>query len=195
MDVNMAVDMDVARRAAVFVGNGWSSFTSNIVYRRLVDDQRLLAAAREDNDDLIQEIFEDEESFDINYQDGLGNTALHYAVIHLSDAVLEHILSHDNCDVDPVNRIDQQTPLHLAVKISNSSARLHFVEQLLEAGADTTIKDKYGERAVDFIPDGPEGNEVRKLFRKEEARSMISKDDVASDDDGEPGSGSGSDDD
>ncbi|KIK69943.1 hypothetical protein GYMLUDRAFT_236395 [Collybiopsis luxurians FD-317 M1] len=36
-DVNMAVDMDIARQAAVFIGNGWSSFTSNIVHRRLVD--------------------------------------------------------------------------------------------------------------------------------------------------------------
>ncbi|KAF9554183.1 hypothetical protein CPC08DRAFT_713120 [Agrocybe pediades] len=36
-EVNMAVDMDIARRAAVFIGNGWSSFTSNIVHRRLVD--------------------------------------------------------------------------------------------------------------------------------------------------------------
>jgi hypothetical protein len=51
-DVSMAVDMEIARRAAVFVGNGvsldpvtyfshlcfqWSSFTSNIVYQRLID--------------------------------------------------------------------------------------------------------------------------------------------------------------
>ncbi|KAK7037644.1 hypothetical protein VNI00_010861 [Paramarasmius palmivorus] len=36
-DVSMAVDMDIARKAAVFVGNGWSSFTSNIVHRRLKD--------------------------------------------------------------------------------------------------------------------------------------------------------------
>ncbi|KAJ7617873.1 hypothetical protein FB45DRAFT_1103153 [Roridomyces roridus] len=37
LDVSMAVDMEIARRAAVFVGNGWSSFTSNIVYERLLD--------------------------------------------------------------------------------------------------------------------------------------------------------------
>ncbi|KAJ7756381.1 hypothetical protein DFH07DRAFT_820357 [Mycena maculata] len=37
IEVSMAVDMDIARRAAVFIGNGWSSFTSNIVHRRLVD--------------------------------------------------------------------------------------------------------------------------------------------------------------
>ncbi|KAJ7890400.1 hypothetical protein B0H13DRAFT_2666016 [Mycena leptocephala] len=36
-EVSMAVDMEIARRAAVFVGNGWSSFTSNIVYQRLLD--------------------------------------------------------------------------------------------------------------------------------------------------------------
>ncbi|KAF5367310.1 hypothetical protein D9757_010109 [Collybiopsis confluens] len=38
-DVNMAVDMEIARKAAVFIGNGWSSFTSNIVHRRLVDEK------------------------------------------------------------------------------------------------------------------------------------------------------------
>ncbi|KAG6850209.1 hypothetical protein H0H93_016388 [Arthromyces matolae] len=37
VDTNMAIDMDIARKAAVFVGNGWSSFTSNINHRRLVD--------------------------------------------------------------------------------------------------------------------------------------------------------------
>ncbi|KAJ3936055.1 MAG: hypothetical protein NXY57DRAFT_932421 [Lentinula lateritia] len=42
-DVNMAVDMDIARKAAVFIGNGWSSFTSNIVHRRLVDGKEPLS--------------------------------------------------------------------------------------------------------------------------------------------------------
>ncbi|KAF9485826.1 hypothetical protein BDN70DRAFT_795096 [Pholiota conissans] len=36
-DVGMAIDMEIARKAAVFIGNGWSSFTSNILHRRLVD--------------------------------------------------------------------------------------------------------------------------------------------------------------
>ncbi|KAJ7035026.1 hypothetical protein C8F04DRAFT_955540, partial [Mycena alexandri] len=37
IEASGAVDMDIARQAAVFIGNGWSSFTSNIVHRRLVD--------------------------------------------------------------------------------------------------------------------------------------------------------------
>ncbi|KAJ7192905.1 hypothetical protein GGX14DRAFT_537686 [Mycena pura] len=36
-DVGMAVDMELARRAAVFIGNGWSSYTSAIIHQRLVD--------------------------------------------------------------------------------------------------------------------------------------------------------------
>ncbi|KAF8167276.1 hypothetical protein B0H34DRAFT_681214 [Crassisporium funariophilum] len=36
-DAGMTVDMEFARMAAVFIGNGWSSFTSNIVHRRLAD--------------------------------------------------------------------------------------------------------------------------------------------------------------
>ncbi|SJL07168.1 uncharacterized protein ARMOST_10511 [Armillaria ostoyae] len=39
-ELSMAVDMDIARRAAVFVGNGWSTFSSNIVHRRLVDGKK-----------------------------------------------------------------------------------------------------------------------------------------------------------
>ncbi|KAJ7201760.1 hypothetical protein C8J57DRAFT_1486275 [Mycena rebaudengoi] len=37
LGVSMSVDMEITRRAAVFVGNGISSFTSNIVYRRLAE--------------------------------------------------------------------------------------------------------------------------------------------------------------
>ncbi|EIN11683.1 hypothetical protein PUNSTDRAFT_63013 [Punctularia strigosozonata HHB-11173 SS5] len=41
--VGMAVDMEIARKAAVFIGNGWSSFTSNIIHRRLVDGREPIA--------------------------------------------------------------------------------------------------------------------------------------------------------
>lgn len=55
-----------------------------------------------------------------------------------STDVLEEILGHDDCDVDPVNRIDKATPLHLAVKLEDEDLRLHIVKSLLEAGADTS---------------------------------------------------------
>ncbi|KAJ6455412.1 hypothetical protein C8R45DRAFT_1056697 [Mycena sanguinolenta] len=42
-EVGMAVDMQFARQAAVFIGNGWSSFTGNIIHQRLVDGREPLS--------------------------------------------------------------------------------------------------------------------------------------------------------
>jgi len=56
--------------------------------------------------------------------------------MHTSYDVLEYILSHEECDVDPINRLDRTTPLHLAVVIEDPKVRKDFVESLLDAGAD-----------------------------------------------------------
>lgn len=55
-----------------------------------------------------------------------------------STDVLEHILSHEDCDVDPVNRLDKQTPLHFALRIEDRDVRITVIESLLDAGADTS---------------------------------------------------------
>lgn len=96
-----------------------------------------------------------------------------------STDVLEHILSHDDCDVDPINRINRATPLHLACQLEDDGIRSYMVESLLEAGADTKIRDKNGELAITFIP--PTDEETRKLFRMAQAQAItISQDDIAS---------------
>ncbi|PFH48126.1 hypothetical protein AMATHDRAFT_150600, partial [Amanita thiersii Skay4041] len=148
-------------------------------------DERLLAAARTDNLDLLLEVFE-QGGFDINCQDSLGNTR---KAAQGSTEVLEHILSHEDCDVDPVNRIERETPLHLAVKLKDEEVKSYVVESLLDAGADTTIKNKYGETALDSVSTSDQ--RVRALLRKAQASASVSHDDVASDDD-EDGDGSGS---
>ncbi|TFY55482.1 hypothetical protein EVJ58_g8228 [Rhodofomes roseus] len=126
------------------------------------NNERLLAAARTDNEELLLEVFE-EGKFDINYQDGLGNTALHYA----------------------------RPPLHLAMRMEDEELRTSVVESLLDAGADTTIKDKHGETAFDLLRD--DDTEIRQLMRKARAQNSISNADIANDDDDdEAGSGSGS---
>ncbi|CAE6451619.1 unnamed protein product [Rhizoctonia solani] len=167
-------------------------------------NERILSAAKSDNVSLFDEVVEEVakgKPFDINHQDGLGNTALHYAARHASISVLEKILEYEDpqhegeggCDVDLQNRLDKYTPLHFAVRIQDADERLAVVESLLDAGADDTIKDKYGQRAVDAVPADDE--DVRRLFRKAEADRKVDKGDIADDSDGEPGSGSGSDED
>lgn len=65
-------------------------------------------------------------------------TSLLNRASHGNLTVLEHILSHDECDVDPINRLEKATPLHLALRIEDEETRKSVVESLLEAGADTT---------------------------------------------------------
>lgn len=38
-DLNVMTDMEVARRSAIFIGNGWSTTTSQVVQLRVVDDK------------------------------------------------------------------------------------------------------------------------------------------------------------
>jgi ankyrin repeat protein len=59
-------------------------------------------------------------------------------VKHEAVDALEHILSHDECDVDPENSLTGKTPLHYAIELEGESeSRLGIVESLLDAGADT----------------------------------------------------------
>lgn len=55
-----------------------------------------------------------------------------------SASVLDHILCHEECDVDPINLLERATPLHFAIQVENPENRASFVEQLLDAGADYT---------------------------------------------------------
>jgi len=150
------------------------------------NNERLRYAARTDDEDMLLEIFNHPDSFDINAVDGLGNTVLHIAVANGSVNNLEHILSHDECDVDPQNRLGKQTPLHLAMALDNPGLRLHIVQSLLDAGANTRIKDKNGDTALDLAHPN---EELKKAIRKAQAMASISRDDIADDDDG-PGSDS-----
>ncbi|TDL26411.1 ankyrin [Rickenella mellea] len=157
------------------------------------NNERLLAAARSDNEEMLLEVFE-EGGFDINFQDGLGNTALHYSASKGYVELMEHVLSHEDCDVDPINRLEGATPLHLAVQIDEPELREHVVESLLEAGADTSIRDKNGDTVLDIVP--VQDVKIRELIRKSQAQNSISKDDVVrEDDDDSAGSDTGSDDD
>ncbi|EGO05392.1 hypothetical protein SERLA73DRAFT_174532 [Serpula lacrymans var. lacrymans S7.3] len=152
-------------------------------------NERLLLAARTDHLDMLVDLFEDKD-LDINFQDGLGNTALHYAASNGSVNVIEDILMHPQCDVDPINRLERATPLHLAVKLKEDrEAMLFIVDELLDAGANMAIKDKNGDTALDLVPKND--TEVRTLFQRAQAELAISADDIASDEDeGGPGSGS-----
>ncbi|PAV22571.1 ankyrin [Pyrrhoderma noxium] len=154
------------------------------------NNERLLAAARSDSEELLLEVLNGGD-FDINFKDGVGMTALHYAASLGSTDVLEHILEQDECDVDPINRLEKATPLHLALRdLKDPEVRSYVVKSLVEAGADCTIKDKNGDTAMDLLQ--PQDEELRRFIRKTQAQNSVSRGDIADDDDDEGSAGSGS---
>jgi len=158
-------------------------------------NERLLAAAKDDDVDMFVEVIEGNGEFEINHPDGLGMTALHYAAARGSVDVIEHILSQDGCDVDPVNHIAKATPLHLALELPDRFLRKLIVESLLDAGADISVKDKNGETPLD-IASRLSDSELEGVMRKSQAQNSLAQSDVAgddSDDDGEATYGSDTD--
>jgi len=145
-------------------------------------NERLLAAAKQDSEDMLLEIFAHPGKYNINFADGLGNTALHYAAQYGSTDVLEHILEQDDCDVDIPNRLERATPLHLAVKVADPEIRRYIVASLLDAGANPRARNKYGETPPDLVAPGDES--TREIFRKAQAQAqMLAAGDLVDEDD------------
>jgi len=143
-------------------------------------NRQLLEAARTDNVNLLSEVFAERGEYDINFQDGIGNTALHYAASQGSPEVLEELLEHEGCDVDYINRLEGATPLHLAVKIEEPELRAYITDCLLDAGANMSIKDKEGQVPLDYVPEDDE--ETQKAFRRRQVENSVSRNDIAYDD-------------
>ncbi|KZT62610.1 ankyrin [Calocera cornea HHB12733] len=149
-------------------------------------NERLLAAAKQDNEDMLLAVFEEDGAYDINYVDGLGNTALHYAAQYGSTDCIEHILEQDGCDVDIQNRLEKATPLHLAVRLEDEELRYWVVASLLDAGANPKIRNKFSQTPIDMLADDDE--HTREIFRKAAASAtMIAAGDLVDEDDLEEG--------
>ena len=73
-------------------------------------------------------------------RDPLGNTALHVASMRGSLDCLDVLLDQEGVEVDPRNRMEGDTPLHSAAKLSlepgAEDEAKEIIELLLEAGAD-----------------------------------------------------------
>ncbi|CAJ0897623.1 128_t:CDS:2, partial [Entrophospora sp. SA101] len=80
------------------------------------NNELLLVAAKQDSEEILDEIFSESSTYDINYSDGIGNTALHYASKFGSLSVIEKLLNQPGIKIDQKNRLEGNTPLHQAVE-------------------------------------------------------------------------------
>lgn len=146
--------------------------------------EQLLDASRRNNDSLLNTIFE--EVADPNKiaklinetKDPLGNTPLHLSTQYGNYSVLDLLLDQEGVEVDPQNRLDDETPLHFAVKYTYDDFEYgkFLVELLLDVGADPRIKNKHGEKPVDLIRgDDKEHGELKDILEQAEYTALVSQ--------------------
>ena len=115
----------------------------------------------------------------------------------LQDEVLDLLLDQEGLEIDELDRLERDTPLHKAIRYVNSLDKSDWehghsvVDILLDAGCDPRIRNAAKLKAVDLAD--PRNEELRGLLRKAEFNVMAGNDVVEDDDGGAGGSGSESD--
>ncbi|KAI9234155.1 MAG: ankyrin repeat-containing domain protein [Podila humilis] len=149
-----------------------------------------MAACREDDLDVLEEVLSsDASSFDINHTDGLGNTVLHIAARFGSTQCLEILLYYDGIEVNKVNRLEGDTPLHKAAGYSDPDTALTMVQFLVQKQASPKILNKLKQTAGDVAPSDTH-SKVKEYLEQVVLASQFDARDIAvedySDSDGEP---------
>ncbi|KAF2745300.1 ankyrin repeat protein-like protein [Sporormia fimetaria CBS 119925] len=172
----------------------------------------ILEACRRNNTDLLQETINDLSSHaqqsgknatefvaqTLNQaHDGVGNGCLHVAATYGSYEVLDLLLDQEGLEIDEVDRLEHDTPLHKAVRYVNSLDKSEWVEVghpiveiLLDAGCDPRIRNKAKLKPVELAD--PRNAELRGILQRGEYAMMAGGDVVVEEEDGALGSGSDS---
>lgn len=120
--------------------------------------EQIIEAARRNNVELLHEVLGQQDGVEAiaklinDSRDPLGNTPLHLAAGNGSFEVLDVMLDQELVEVDPLNRLQLETPLHAAVRYSyDEPAHGEFIaDTLIEAGADPRIRNKNKQKPVDL---------------------------------------------
>jgi ankyrin repeat protein len=114
------------------------------------------------------------------------------------DEVIDILLDQEGLEIDDVDRMEQDTPLHKAVRYVNSLDKSDWaghghpiVEILLDAGCDPRIRNKAKLKPIELAD--PRNAELRSILQKGEFAMQAGGDVVEEDDDGPTGSASDSD--
>jgi ankyrin repeat protein len=145
------------------------------------NNELLLVAAKQDSDDILEEIFSQAGTYDINYNDAIGNTALHYAAQFGSLTAVELLLTQPNINVNLQNKLELDTPLHKAVQYKDDpSVTLEIVKLLINHGADPTKQNKIKQKPQQLVDPG--NQELKNLLQKAALALQVDASDIAQED-------------
>ncbi|MCJ1377933.1 hypothetical protein MMC17_001029 [Xylographa soralifera] len=163
----------------------------------------IIEACRRDNVPLLHELLASyasaaqTASLINSAKDGVGNHCLHIAASSGSYDVLEELLDQEDVEVDPLDRMEGESPLHKAVRYVNGldaeewAGAAPLVELLVEAGADVRLRNKAKLRPIELVD--PRNAELRAILQRAEYAEMAGDDVVNEDEEDEGPTGSASD--
>lgn len=122
----------------------------------------VVEACRRDQPHLIEQVLdsmsektnEEVAEFFNDVKDALGNFALHICATYGSYDVMDALFDIQYFECDPLTRLDQDTPLHVAVRFSNEKdpeLGLAMIEMMCEAGCDPRVRNKHGQKPADLV--------------------------------------------
>lgn len=122
--------------------------------------EQLLEASRRNNTDLLKTILESlgDDSDGIadlinSSKDPFGNTALHLSCKFGSWEVLDILLDQENIEIDPQNKVDGDSPLHVTVRYAQEEPEhgTFIARNLVEVGADPRLRNRHNQKPIDLI--------------------------------------------
>ncbi|EPE08131.1 ankyrin repeat protein [Ophiostoma piceae UAMH 11346] len=139
--------------------------------------EQLVEACRRNNTDLLTEVLagRSEEAAAKLLNETvtvLGNHLYHEAASQGNYEIIDLLLDQPGFECDPISRRERDTPLHTAIRWSNSEppAQQPFaqalIEMMLEAGSNPRIKNKAGLTATQLVD--PRYPELRQIIEKHE---------------------------
>jgi hypothetical protein len=102
------------------------------------------------------------------------------------------LLDQEGLEIDELDRMEADTPLHKAVRYTNSldkkdwEAGAQVVDILIDAGCDPRIRNKAKLKPVELVD--PRNKDLKNVFQKAEYSLQVGDDVVNEDDDGGSGS-------
>lgn len=137
---------------------------------------------------MVAELLKSPSAINVNYVDGLGCTALHYASKTESLDCLRLLAKVPGINLDIQDNMERDTALHKVLRHSDETeTALEVVKLLVAAGANPSIKNKQDQRPIDMLQSGEEDIElvlVQAAYAHSQRRNMP-KGDQSSDDGGD----------
>ncbi|KAJ5748138.1 uncharacterized protein N7511_009834 [Penicillium nucicola] len=134
----------------------------------------IVEACRRDQPHLIEQVLHDMEeqsneqvaAFFNGVTDTMGNHALHICAQYGSGETMDHLFDIQGFECDPKNRLDEDTPLHVAVRYAVEKDRevgTEIIEMMCEAGCDPRVRNKHNQLPSELAGGN---NEIKAILQK-----------------------------